>query len=112
MAHFRVLARTLDQTRVAFQQWTYLRQEKHAAVIAMRQNYEDLFTAIVRDGVESGEFRPVRNIRVTVLAIIGMLISAPGWYKPTGELEPDDIGEEFADVALAGMVAQQKSDRA
>ena len=112
VAHFRVLARTLDQTRVAFQQWTYLRQEKHAAVIAMRQNYEDLFTAIVRDGVESGEFRPVRNIRVTVLAIIGMLISAPGWYKPTGELEPDDIGEEFADVALAGMVAQQKSDRA
>lgn len=112
VAHFRVLARTLDQTRVAFQQWTYLGQEKHAAVIAMRQNYEDLFTAIVRDGVESGEFRRVRNVRVTVLAIIGMLNSAPGWYKPTGELEPDDIGEEFADVALAGMVAHQNSDQA
>lgn len=104
VAHFRVLARTLDQTRVAFQQWTYLGQDKHAAVVAMRQRYEELFISIVQAGIESGEFRPVRNIRVTVLAIIGMLNSAPGWYKPAGDLGPDDIGNEFADVALAGMV--------
>lgn len=111
VAHFRVLARSLDQTRVAFHQWTYLGPEKHPAVIAMRQHYEDLFTAIVRDGIESGEFRPVRNLRVTVLAIIGMLNSAPGWYTPSGELGPEDVGEEIADVALAGMTARRSMSR-
>ncbi len=105
VAHFRVLARTLDQTRVAFQQWTYLGKDKHPAVIAKRQSYEDLFTVIVQDGIDSGELRSVGNVRVTVLAIIGMLNSAPGWYKPSGALGPEEVGEEFADVALAGMVA-------
>ena len=105
VAHFRVLARTLDRTRVAFHQWTYLGPDKHAAVIAMRQRYEDLFATIVRDGIESGQFRPVRNQRVTVLAIIGMLNSAPGWYAPAGELGPEDVGAEIADVALSGMTA-------
>jgi TetR/AcrR family transcriptional regulator, cholesterol catabolism regulator len=106
VAHFRVLAGSLDQTRVAFHQWTYLGADKHPAVIAMRQRFEDLFTDIVRDGVTSGEFRPVRNLRVTVLAIIGMLNSAPGWYSPGGTLSPEEVGAEIADVALSGMVAR------
>jgi TetR/AcrR family transcriptional regulator, cholesterol catabolism regulator len=105
MAHFRVLARTLDQTRVAFQQWTYLGADRQPAVVAMRQRYEDLFVGIVRDGIDSGEFRPVRNLRVSVLAIIGMLVAAPAWYKPNGELGPEEVGAEYADVALAGMTA-------
>ena len=104
VAHFRVLSRTLDQTRVAFHQWTYLGPDKQPAVVAMRQRYEDLFTDIVRDGVSSGEFRPVRDLRVTVLAIIGMLNSAPGWYSPDGALTPEDVGAEIADVALGGML--------
>lgn len=64
---------------------------------------EGLFTAIVHDGIDSGEFRPVRNRRVTVLAVIGMLTSASGWYSPAGALGPDEVGEEIAHVALAGM---------
>lgn len=81
MAHFRVLAGSLDQTRVAFHQWTYPGADKHPAVIALRQ-------------------------RVTVLAIIGMLNSAPDWYSPTGTLTPEEVGAEIADVALSGMIAR------
>lgn len=81
VAHFRVLAGSLDQTRVAFHQWTYPGADKHPAVIAPRQ-------------------------RVTVLAIIGMLNSAPDWYSPTGTLTPEEVGAEIADVALSGMIAR------
>ncbi len=104
-AHFEVLGRTREQTRVAFHQWTYLSPAKQGRVIAMRQRYEDLFVGIVRDGVRSGEFRSMRSVRVTVLAIIGMLNNATEWYDPAGRLSSSEIGDEIADAALGGVLA-------
>lgn len=102
-AHFDVMGRTREQTRVAFHQWTYLSAEKQGRIIAMRQRYEDLFVGIVRDGVRTAEFRKVRSVRVTVLALIGMLNNATEWFRPDGPLGAADIAAEVADVALAGL---------
>lgn len=103
LAHFEVLQDTRDQTRVAFHQWTYLSAEKQGRIIAMRQRYEDLFTGIMRDGLRSGEFRPVRSPRVMVLAFIGMLNNAAEWYSPTGKLSAEDIATDLADTVLGGL---------
>lgn len=102
-AHFRVLSRTREQTRVAFFQWTYLSPEKQGRVIAMRQRYEDLFVDIVRDGVRTGEFQKLRSPRVTVLAFIGMLNNATEWFRPDGRLSADEVATEVADAALRGI---------
>jgi AcrR family transcriptional regulator len=102
-AHFSVLARTKEQTRVAFHQWTYLSPDKQGRVIAMRQRYEDLFVGIVRDGVRNGELRALRSQRVTVLALIGMLNNATEWFSPDGALSAEEIAEEIADTALGGL---------
>ncbi|WP_220186911.1 TetR/AcrR family transcriptional regulator [Pseudonocardia pini] len=104
-AHFEVLSRTREQTRVAFFQWTYLSPEKQGRVIAMRQRYEDLFVDIVRDGVRTGEFRRLRNPRVIVLAYIGMLNNATEWFQPDGSLSAIEVAEEIADAALKGIQA-------
>jgi AcrR family transcriptional regulator len=104
-AHFEVLSRTREQTRVAFFQWTYLSPEKQGRVIAMRQRYEDLFVDIVRDGVRTGEFRKLRSPRVTVLAFIGMLNNATEWFQPDGQLSAIEVADEVADAAIRGIQA-------
>ena len=104
-AHFEVMHRTREQTRVAFHQWTYLSPEKQGRVIAMRQRYEDLFVGILRDGVRTGEFRKVRSARVTVLALIGMLNNATEWFQPDGRMSAATVAAEVADIALAGVRA-------
>lgn len=104
-AHFEVLSRTPEQTRVAFFQWTYLSPAKRGRVIAMRQRYEDLFVDIVRDGVRTGEFRQLRSPRVTVLAFIGMLNNATEWFHPDGELTALEVANELAETALRGIQA-------
>ncbi|NMI01118.1 TetR/AcrR family transcriptional regulator [Pseudonocardia sp. K10HN5] len=102
-AHMRVLATTLEQTRVAFNQWTYLSPENQQRIVDLRQRYEQAFTTIVRDGVESGEFRQVRSPRIAVLATIGMLNAAAQWYSPGGPMPPEEIGDALADHVLSGL---------
>jgi Transcriptional regulator len=102
-AHFEVLSRTREQTRVAFHQWTYLSPDKQRHVIAMRQRYEDLFVGIVRDGVRNGEFRAMRSQRIAVLAMIGMLNNATEWFSPDGELSAEEVADEIADTTMNGL---------
>jgi Transcriptional regulator len=102
-AHMRVLAVTLEQTRVAVHQWTYLSDAKQAEIVTMRRRYEELFTRILLDGIESGEFRAVANPKIAVLATIGMLNSATQWYSPDGQLTAEDIGDALAENALTGL---------
>lgn len=104
-AHMRVLGDSLQQTRIAFHQWTYLGATGKRRVIKLRRRYEALFDQIVDEGIEAGEFRPVKSPRVMVLGIIGMLNSATEWYSPTGDLTPDQIADILADGALTGLTA-------
>lgn len=102
-AHMRVLASTREQTRVTFNQWTYLSDGNQQTVVELRRQYEDLFNRLLDDGVKSGEFRPPRHQHISVLAIIGMLNSATEWFSPTGALSADEIGEVLASGALLGL---------
>jgi TetR/AcrR family transcriptional regulator, cholesterol catabolism regulator len=103
VAYMRVLAGTLPQTRVAFQQWTYLSPPGQERVIELRRRYENLFSAIVADGIAKKEFRAIPNPRITVLAIIGMLNSATEWFSPDGDLSAEEVGQLLADNALVGL---------
>ncbi len=110
MAHMRVLAETLPQTRVAFHQWTYLSPAAQERVIAMRRTYEGLFSRILREGTAAGEFRPIANPRIAVLAIIGMLNSATEWFVPDGGLAAHEVGHLLADTALTGLARPPHAD--
>ena len=99
----RVLAVSLPQTRVAFHQWIYLSPPGQERVIELRRQYENLFFAIVADGIAKQEFRAIPNPRIAVLAIIGMLNSATEWFSPDGDLSAEEVGQLLADSALSGL---------
>ena len=103
-AHLRVLAGTREHTRVTFQQWRYLGEENRALVVKRRQEFEDLFTRIVKDGIDSGLFRPVPHPRVTVLGIIGALNMATDWFSPDGPNGHEEIADALADTFLGGLL--------
>jgi AcrR family transcriptional regulator len=103
-AHMRVLAVSLDQTRVTFHQWHYLSATNRASMIESRQSYENLFTRLVDDGIAEGTLREMARRKASVLSIIGTLGSATEWFSPTGPGSPDQIGDAIADVMLLGLL--------
>jgi AcrR family transcriptional regulator len=102
-AYVVVLDATLEQTRVAFDQWHYLHGEYRARVVSMRLAYERLFADIVRDGIGGQQFRDVEHLRIAVLMTVGLLNSLSDWYSPNGPLRPAEIGDIVADSALRGL---------
>jgi AcrR family transcriptional regulator len=78
-------------------------------VVALRDEQERMFRDIVERGVAEGEFATPYP-REAVRAIINMGYSIAAWYRPGGELTPEEMAERYAVLALgtvAGKVSVQ-----
>jgi hypothetical protein len=59
---------------------------------------------IITDGVEQEVFRPV-DATVTAMAILGALNWTVKWYRQDGRRSSQEIGREFADLLVRGLLA-------
>jgi TetR/AcrR family transcriptional regulator, cholesterol catabolism regulator len=69
------------------------------------KEYERHWQQILRQGVESGEFRPELDVQVTSYGLLGMLNWAYKWYDPQGRLSVGEVAEQFTSLALGGVAA-------
>ena len=68
------------------------------------KQYERCWQQILREGVKSGEFRPDLDVPVVSYGLLGMLNWLYKWYDPRGRLGVREVAEQFATLALAGLV--------
>jgi hypothetical protein len=88
---------------VAFHQWKFLSEPSRELVVARRAEYEGFFRRIVDDGVKAGDFR-IKQPRIAVLGVLGLLNWVPEWFSPSGRLSADEVADALADVVLSGLV--------
>ncbi len=70
-----------------------------------RGRYEELFKAILQQGIDAGDFREA-PVSPTVLALLGMLNWAFQWYSPAGPLQPSEIADIFWKLIYEGLNPQ------
>ncbi len=101
-AHLRVVAGSLEAATVFMHEWKALSEERRQKVAERRNAYEQLLAAIIQQGIDSGEFRPVdaKFARLLVLSAVNWLYE---WYDPAGPLGPDEVADKFADLILQGF---------
>ena len=73
--------------------------------IYWRDRYENMLRAIIREGMESGEFRE-GDVALTGRAVLSCLNWMYRWYSPTGTLRPRDIVDAYADILIGGIAAK------
>ncbi|MEQ6901026.1 TetR/AcrR family transcriptional regulator [Nocardioides sp. YIM 152588] len=73
-------------------------------VVGLRDEQEALFRSIVTAGVESGEFATAYP-REAARAILNMGSMVSSWYRPGGELSPEEMSERYRDFALGTVRA-------
>ncbi len=71
------------------------------------KEYERHWQQILRQGVESGEFRPELDVQVTSYGLLGMLNWAYKWYDPQGRSSVGEVAEQFTSLALRGLAADR-----
>jgi AcrR family transcriptional regulator len=76
-----------------------------AEIRRLRHETEDEIRRLVARGIDSGEFH-ARDPRIATAALLSLGIDLARWYRDGGRWTPDEIGEEYADIALRIVAAQ------
>ncbi len=69
-----------------------------------RRHILDLYTGLVAEGIERGEFRPI-DARVAAFAVLGIASWTSWWYSPGGRRTPQDVADILVDIGVNGLLA-------
>lgn len=72
------------------------------------REYGMLMTAIIEEGVASGEFRKDLDPRIVMFGIVGMMNWSHRWYSPTGPHSLRTIAKEWEQLVLDGLLARNR----
>lgn len=97
-----VIHRYPDHVWVFLHEFPALTGERADAFRARRRRYEERVEAVLRAGVETGEFRDV-DPWLTARAWLGMHNYTYLWLKPGHRLSARDVAKPFADIFLTGI---------
>ena len=79
-----------------------LEPQLRARHIDRRDRFEELWRAIVREGVERGEFRPM-DLSVVTFALLGVQNWLITWYREGGRMSGSELADQFAEIFLHGL---------
>lgn len=102
--------------------------ERHQAAIVIYQNdgrhlasierfaylndaglrFERAWTSVLRHGLETGDFRAGVDPQLTYRFIRATLWTVARWYRPSGELGPQQISEQYLGILLEGIAKPGK----
>ncbi|MFD2045764.1 TetR/AcrR family transcriptional regulator [Ornithinibacillus salinisoli] len=90
---------------VFYQESNYLKGKYQTLIKCKRDQFKQIITDVVHEGIESGEFRATLSADIASMAILGMVNWTYKWYKQTGEKSIDEIGDIFVDLILRAMLS-------
>lgn len=74
-----------------------------ARVQRLRDGYEETLRAIIRAGIESGEFREL-DVKLAARAIISCLNWMARWWRPDGPETAETIASNYVDLIIRGFL--------
>ncbi len=80
---------------------------KRDEAIYWRDRYEGIVRAIIRQGMDRGEFRE-GDAALVGRAVLSCLNWLHRWYRPSGRLTPIEIVDGYADILIGGIAAPAK----
>jgi TetR/AcrR family transcriptional regulator, cholesterol catabolism regulator len=86
-----------------FEKLNTINQQAAEAVDRLGRDYEQLWLALVKDGIRAGVFRKDLEPKVLVKAIMGMCNQTLIWFNPNGRLDIRQIGEIYTAFILGGL---------
>lgn len=93
-----------NQERWAFQEPAF------EPIRKLRNDVERIFSDVVKQGIEAGEFRPVPSVRILVFALIGVSAWLYLWWTPSAEMTAREIGRLYTILLLDGLCGTDSID--
>lgn len=100
--HVAVVTSFQKDAAVFLHEWRFLSAERREDIARRRDAYEALFRSVIAEGTATGEFRQV-DARLTAMAILSALNGIATWFSPHGDLTPDQVADQHADLFVHAL---------
>ena len=79
-----------------------LGEERRAAVLARRDEYEQAVRSLIEEGMDLGTFRRA-DPKVASLALLGSVNWTVKWFRPEGGMSAREIGSQIAEMMVRSL---------
>lgn len=97
----------LPEMTVCFRDLHAVPEARRGEVLDLHRAYEQTWTDILQRGVDEGTFGEAMSSAIVVKAVLGLHHYAYIWLRPDGPLGPDEVADQFVDLLLGGIRAQE-----
>lgn len=106
--HGQVLIYCRDVARVGvfLNDFRSLSPEHRERILEERDRFDETLRDLIRTGQREGVIAPEVDPKLSAMAIFGMMNWLSTWWRPDGPSAPEQVAQQFADLAVAGLAAQ------
>ena len=101
--HMTVFHLHYPHIAVYLHDYRHLMDKLEQNVIETPKQYQRLWDALLRQGIDAGEIRDDVDVTMAGYALLGMCNWAYRWYNPSGRLSPQEVADVFTKIALQGL---------
>ncbi|GAX89784.1 TetR/AcrR family transcriptional regulator [Effusibacillus lacus] len=89
--------------KVFFQEKNHLHPDHLELIREKRDEYFLLFEKVVREGIESGDFRSDLDPVITTLGVLGICNWSYRWFRPDGKYSSNEVANMFGEMIERGI---------
>lgn len=102
--HLRILQQNADLHLINAQEILMSLDEKTAVTTnKLLKAYENIWAAIVQEGIDHGDFRPDLDQKIIIKALLGLCNSTLTWFEPSGRLSNEQVAQIFSELIMNGL---------
>jgi AcrR family transcriptional regulator len=105
-AHVMFHATRRKENFIADSEIRSLEKDERVAIVALREQYEQLYSDVLEEGRASGAF-VVDDVSITLAGLFAMLNGVATWYRPRGRLSLEEIADQYCAIFLNGIAARR-----
>lgn len=109
-SHVRFHLDRQKETFIANSELRGLTPEHYREIVSMRDEYEQIFQQIIREGCDAGVFADV-DVKILSYAILTLCNAGAIWFKPKGRMPVDAIAGIYEAFALRGLKRGRPAER-
>jgi AcrR family transcriptional regulator len=101
-------AENLVNSAVFFRDFNALAGRRREHILALRDLHDNTLRDLIREGQAAGQVREDVDPKVAATGILTMCNALYHWYRPDGELTPEQVSIAYADLAVAAVASNTK----
>ncbi len=100
--HVRFHLEHQKETFIASSELRGLCNRNYLQIVAMRDEYEEIFQELIAAGTRQGVFAPC-DVKILSYAILTLCTAGAFWFKPGGRLTVDEIAAIYENFIISGL---------